>query len=60
MKPACDSISADCVADVPSVHSELKNHGMSSGGVPYVVAEDGFAVTNVTRVHIFSVPTTTK
>ena len=43
----------DCVADAPSVHSELKNHGMSSGGVPYVVAEDGFAVTNITRVRMF-------
>ncbi|XP_076466878.1 proteasomal ATPase-associated factor 1-like [Babylonia areolata] len=36
-------------ADPPSVHSELKNHGMSQNGLPYVVAEDGFSASFRTR-----------
>ncbi|KAK7497180.1 hypothetical protein BaRGS_00011474 [Batillaria attramentaria] len=33
----------------PSVHGELRNHGVSSIGVPYIVTGDGFSVDNVSR-----------
>ena len=36
--------------DMPSVHSTLKNTGMSETGVPYVVADDGFTISSITRV----------
>ncbi|KAL8599165.1 hypothetical protein ACOMHN_007881 [Nucella lapillus] len=36
-------------AEPPSVHSELKHHGMSQKRLPYLVAEDGFTATFLTR-----------